>query len=104
MKAFQSLGKLLLQDFNEIDLALTPSENLFKELEKLIELDSTFAPEEQTDLMRSHLSRVRRIAAVYTQFVAHCDRQKWGIKGCFIDGLMRECRPTCNPIKHHLYS
>lgn len=81
LKAFQSLGKLLLQDFNEIDLALTPSENLFKELEKLIELDSTFAPEEQTDLMRSHLSRVRRIAAVYTQFVAHCDRQKMGYQG-----------------------
>lgn len=81
LKAFQSLGKLLLQDFNEIDLALTPSENLFKELEKLIELDSTFAPEEQTDLMRSHLSRVRRIAAVYTQFVTHCDRQKMGYQG-----------------------
>ncbi|MDA0379936.1 MAG: PD-(D/E)XK nuclease family protein [Bacteroidetes bacterium] len=81
LKAFQSLGKLLLQDFNEIDLALTPSENLFKELEKLIELDSTFAPEEQTDLMRSHLSRVRSIAAVYTQFVAHCDRQKMGYQG-----------------------
>lgn len=81
LKAFQSLGKLLLQDFNEIDLALTPSENLFKELEQLIELDSTFAPEEQTDLMRSHLSRVRRIAAVYTQFVAHCDRQKRGYQG-----------------------
>jgi ATP-dependent helicase/nuclease subunit B len=81
LKAFQSLGKLLLQDFNEIDLALTPSENLFKALEQLIELDSTFAPEEQTDLMRSHLSRVRRIAAVYTQFVANCDRHNRGYQG-----------------------
>ena len=81
LKAFQSYGKLLLQDFNDIDLSLSDPEMLFKELKQLIELDSTFAPEEQTELMRSHLSRVRRISAVYRALVAHCDGQKRAYQG-----------------------
>ena len=81
LKAFQSYGKLLLQDFNDIDLSLSDPEMLFKELKQLIELDSTFAPEEQTELMRSHLSRVRRVSAVYRALVAHCDDQKRAYQG-----------------------
>jgi RecB family exonuclease len=81
LKAFQSYGKLLLQDFNDIDLSLSDPEMLFKELKQLIELDSTFAPEEQTELMRSHLNRVRRISAVYRALVAHCDSQKRAYQG-----------------------
>ena len=81
LKAFQSYGKLLLQDFNDIDLSLSDPEMLFKELKQLIELDSTFAPEEQTELMRSHLNRVRRISAVYRALMAHCDSQKRAYQG-----------------------
>lgn len=73
LKAFQNLGKLLLQDFNEIDQGLCDPRQLFNDLEQLVTLDTTFAPEEQTELMQSHLSRIRRISKVYEDYVARCD-------------------------------
>lgn len=81
IKGFQNLGKLLLQDFNDIDLSLSPADKLFKELEQLIELDATFAPDQQSELMRSHLSRVKRIASVYRAFISYCDPHKKAYQG-----------------------
>ena len=81
LKDFQNLGKLLLQDFNEIDQGLCDPKQLFSDLEQLVTLDTTFAPEEQTELMRGHLSRIRRISKIYAEYVARCDSLKRAHQG-----------------------
>ena len=65
---FSAMGSALLSDFNEIDQGLIASEELFRSLKQMGEMDAQFAEEKRSDLIKNHLKRIELIEKVYPIF------------------------------------
>ena len=65
---FSAMGSALLSDFNEIDQGLIHSEELFRSLKQMGEMDAQFAEEKRSDLIKNHLKRIELIEKVYPIF------------------------------------
>ena len=65
---FSAMGSALLSDFNEIDQGLIDSEELFRSLKQMGEMDAQFAEEKRSDLIKNHLKRIALIEKVYPVF------------------------------------
>ncbi len=65
---FSAMGSALLSDFNEIDQGLIHSEELFRNLKQMGEMDAQFAEEKRSDLIKNHLKRIELIEKVYPIF------------------------------------
>ncbi|CAI8229568.1 MAG: Uncharacterised protein [Flavobacteriaceae bacterium] len=65
---FSAMGSALLSDFNEIDQGLIDSEELFRSLKQMGEMDAQFAEEKRSDLIKNHLKRIALIEKIYPVF------------------------------------
>ena len=65
---FSAMGSALLSDFNEIDQGLIDSEELFRSLKQMGEMDAQFAEEKRSGLIKNHLKRIALIEKVYPVF------------------------------------
>ena len=78
---FSAMGSALLSDFNEIDQGLIHSEELFRSLKQMGEMDAQFAEEKRSDLIKNHLKRIELIEKVYPIFKQRLLETQQGYQG-----------------------
>ena len=78
---FSAMGSALLSDFNEIDQGLIDSEELFRSLKQMGEMDAKFAEEKRSDLIKNHLKRIELIEKVYPVFKQRLLETRKGYQG-----------------------
>lgn len=78
---FSAMGSALLSDFNEIDQGLIDSEELFRSLKQMGEMDAQFAEEKRSDLIKNHLKRIELIEKVYPVFKQRLLETRKGYQG-----------------------
>ena len=78
---FSAMGSALLSDFNEIDQGLIHSEELFRSLKQMGEMDAQFAEEKRSDLIKNHLKRIELIEKVYPIFKQRLLEARQGYQG-----------------------
>ena len=78
---FSAMGSALLSDFNEIDQGLIHSEELFRSLKQMGEMDAQFAEEKRSDLIKNHLKRIELIEKVYPVFKQRLLETRQGYQG-----------------------
>ena len=78
---FSAMGSALLSDFNEIDQGLIDSEELFRSLKQMGEMDAQFAEEKRSDLIKNHLKRIALIEKVYPIFKQRLLETRQGYQG-----------------------
>jgi len=78
---FSAMGSALLSDFNEIDQGLINSEELFRNLKQMGEMDAQFAEEKRSDLIQNHLKRIELIKKVYPIFKQRLLETRQGYQG-----------------------
>ena len=78
---FSAMGSALLSDFNEIDQGLIASEELFRSLKQMGEMDAQFAEEKRSDLIQNHLKRIELIKKVYPIFKQRLLETRQGYQG-----------------------
>lgn len=102
---FSKWAQLLLQDFNEIDRYLIPSESIFEYLNAIKELNHWSLAEEQTDYIKNYLSFWKRLKIYYNLFREALLLKKKGYQGLVyreaVDGL--EQYMASNPNKKHVF-
>lgn len=78
---FSAMGSSLLSDFNEIDQGLIDSEELFRSLKQMGEMDAKFAEEKRSDLIKNHLKRIALVEKVYPVFKQRLLQTREGYQG-----------------------
>jgi hypothetical protein len=78
---FSAMGSALISDFNEIDQGLIHSEELFRSLKQMGEMDAQFAEEKRSDLIKNHLKRIELIEKVYPIFKQRLLETRQGYQG-----------------------
>ncbi len=78
---FSAMGSALLSDFNEIDQGLIHSEELFRSLKQMGEMDAQFAEEKRSELIKNHLKRIELIEKVYPVFKQRLLETRQGYQG-----------------------
>jgi ATP-dependent helicase/nuclease subunit B len=78
---FSAMGSALLSDFNEIDQGLIHSEELFRSLKQMGEMDAQFAEEKRSELIKNHLKRIGLIEKVYPVFKQRLLETRQGYQG-----------------------
>jgi ATP-dependent helicase/nuclease subunit B len=78
---FSAMGSALLSDFNEIEQGLIHSEELFRSLKQMGEMDAQFAEEKRSDLIKNHLKRIELIEKVYPIFKQRLLETRQGYQG-----------------------
>ncbi len=78
---FSAMGSALLGDFNEIDQGLIHSEELFRSLKQMGEMDAQFAEEKRSELIKNHLKRIGLIEKVYPVFKQRLLESRQGYQG-----------------------
>jgi len=78
---FSAMGSAILSDFNEIDQGLIASEELFRSLKQMGEMDAQFAEEKRSDLIKNHLKRITLIEKIYPVFKQRLLETRQGYQG-----------------------
>lgn len=78
---FSKWAPLLLQDFNEVDRYLIPSDALFNYLNAIKELNHWSLQKDQTDYVKNYLSFWTRLPSLYSAFKESLLEKKKGYQG-----------------------
>ena len=79
--SFCKWAPTVLQDFNEIDRYLIPSEEIFKYLTAIQEINHWSLDKNPTPLIKGYLSFWKKIDSYYSKFTAHLLKNKVGYQG-----------------------
>jgi hypothetical protein len=71
----------VLQDFNEIDRYLIPSEEIFKYLTAIQEINHWSLDKNSTPLIKGYLSFWKKVDSYYLKFTTHLLKNKFGYQG-----------------------
>jgi hypothetical protein len=89
--SFSKWAQLLLQDFNEIDRYLIPTDSIFDYLKAIKELDHWSLAQEQTASVKNYISFWTRLKTYYHHFKEQLIAKKKGYQGLVyreaVDGL-----------------
>ncbi len=92
---FSKWAQLLLQDFNEIDRYLIPTDSIFDYLKEIKELNHWSVEKNQTDSIKSYLSFWTRLKLYYHEFSEQLLLKKKGYQGLVY-------RKAVDRIEHYL--
>ncbi|MGJ8591577.1 MAG: PD-(D/E)XK nuclease family protein [Aquaticitalea sp.] len=103
--SFSKWAQLLLQDFNEIDRYLIPTENIFEYLKAIKELNHWSVAEEQTNSVKNYIVFWSRLKVYYKEFKLKLIAKRKGYQGMVyreaVDSL--EHYIALNAFKHHVF-
>jgi ATP-dependent helicase/nuclease subunit B len=103
--SFSKWAQLLLQDFNEIDRYLIPTDNIFDYLKAIKELNHWSLAENQTSSVKNYISFWTRLKHYYHEFKDQLVANKKGYQGLVyreaVDSL--EHYIASNAIKKHVF-
>lgn len=102
---FSKWGQILLQDFNEIDRYLIPTDHIFDYLKAIKDFNHWSLADEQTDYIKNYISFWRRLKNYYNELKSELISKKKGYQGLVyreaVDAL--EHYIASNKTKKHIF-